>query len=36
MAVIQSAIQWHLQAEMSIPLPNVHNTVDIHTHYTLP
>ena len=42
MVVIQSTIQWHLWAEMSIPPPNAHDSVshsvneDIHTHYTLP
>ena len=35
-AVIQSAIQWHPWAETSIPLPNAHDPVDFHIHYTLP
>ena len=36
MAVVQSAIQWHLWAETSIPLPKTYDPVDIHAHYTLP
>ena len=36
MAVIQSTIQWHPQAKMSIPPPNACNPVDIHTQYMLP
>ena len=36
LAVIQSAIQWHLQAQTSIPLPNEHDPVHIHSHYMLP
>ena len=36
MVVIQSAIQCHLQDEMSISLPNACNPVDINDHYTLP
>ena len=36
MAVIQSVIQWHLWAEMSIPPPNACDPVDINSHYTLP
>ena len=36
MAVVQSTIQWYLWAEMSIPLPNICDPVDIHAHYTLP
>ena len=42
MVVIQSAIQWHLQAETSTPPPNACDPFghsvneDIHTHYTLP
>ena len=35
--VIQSAIQWHLQAETSIPPPNTCNQLpSIHAHYMLP
>ena len=36
MVVIQSTIHWHLQTEMSIPLPNACNPLDTHAHYTLP
>ena len=36
MVVIQSAVQWHLQDKMSIPLPNSYDPVDIHAHYMLP
>ena len=36
MAVIQSAIWWNLLAKMSIPLPNVCDPADIHSHYMLP
>ena len=36
MAVVQSTICWHLYDESSILLPNAHDPVDIHAHYTLP